>query len=236
MYRYILLDADNTLYDFDKAEYLSLKATLEHFGLPFSDGIASTYSAINLGLWKQYEKKLVPKETILTRRFQELFKLLGASADPGLANEIYRKNLETKSILLPHAEEVCEELSKHFTLAIVTNGVATTQRSRFLISPVRKYIKHLIISEELGTAKPDIAFFNAAFEIIGCADKSEILVVGDSLSSDIKGAANAGVDCCWFNPGRLPNDSGCDITYEISDLRELTRLLLDGGARRFADK
>ncbi len=235
MYSYILLDADNTLYDFDKAEYLSLKATLEHFGLPFSDDIASTYSAINLGLWKQYEKKLVSKKTILTQRFSELFKLLGSDADPGLANEVYRKNLETKSILLPHSEEVCEELSRHFTLAIVTNGVATTQRSRFLISPVRKYIKHLIISEDLGTAKPDIAFFSAAFDIIGCTDKDEILVVGDSLSSDIKGAVNAGVDCCWFNPGRLPNDSGYDVTYEISDLRELTNILLGGSARFFAD-
>lgn len=233
MYNFILLDADNTLYDFDRAEYLSLKATLESFGLPFSDDINSTYSAINLGLWKQYEKKLVTKQTILTRRFAELFKFLGADANAGLANEIYRKNLETKSILIPYAEEVCEELSKRFTLAIITNGVATTQRSRFQLSPIRKYIKHLIISEDLGTAKPDIAFFNAAFSIIGCTSKDDILVVGDSLSSDIQGAVGAGVDCCWFNPRRLPNDMGFDIKFEISDLRELPGLLLGENVKCF---
>lgn len=229
MYKYILLDADNTLFDFDKAEALSLKATLEHLGLEYSEAINSVYSAINLKLWKSYEKNLIAKETIKTRRFTELFGSMGADADAGAASEIYRSNLETQSILLPHAEEVCEELYRHFVLAIVTNGVAATQRSRFKNSRISKYIKHLIISEDLGTAKPNIEFFDAAFKIIGCAAKEDILVVGDSLSSDILGANNAGVDCCWYNPGGSKNE-GLDITFEISDLRELPKILLSSQA------
>lgn len=225
MYKYILLDADNTLFDFDKAEALSLKATLEHLGFEYSEAINSVYSAINLNLWKLYEKNLVEKETIKTQRFSELFQYLGVTADPWLANEVYRKNLETKTFLLPYAEEVCKELSKHFVLAILTNGVATTQRSRFGASSINKYIKHHIISEELGTAKPHREFFDAAFKIIGCT-ANDALMVGDSLSSDIQGAINAGLDCCWFNPKGLINDEGYDIDYEISDLRELPKMLL----------
>lgn len=224
MYKFILLDADDTLYDFGKAEYLSLKATLEHLGLPCSDTIISTYSAINLNLWKLYEKNLIEKETIKTQRFAELFEHLGVDADAYTASEVYRGHLETKSLLLPYAEEVCEELSKHFVLAILTNGVATTQRNRFKLSAIKQHITHLVISEELGTAKPNKAFFDAALDIIGCAP-GDALMVGDSLSSDIQGAINAGIDCCWFNPKRLPRE-GYDINYEISDLRQLPGLLL----------
>jgi YjjG family noncanonical pyrimidine nucleotidase len=226
MYKYILLDADNTLFDFDKAESLSLKATFEHLGIKYTEAINATYSAINLNLWKLFEKNLIAKETIKTQRFLELFGLLGVDADAFIASEVYRKNLETKSILLPHAEKVCEILSAHFVLAIITNGIATTQRNRFKISPISKYINHLIISEDLGTAKPNIEFFDAAFRIIGCSAKEKILVVGDSLSSDILGANNAGVDCCWFNPGGLNNEYGYDIKYEIADLRELPKIVL----------
>jgi YjjG family noncanonical pyrimidine nucleotidase len=209
MYKFILLDADNTLYDFDKAEAESLKATLEHLGVPCSETIISTYSAINLNLWKLYEKNLIAKETIKTQRFTELFHHLSVQADAYIASEVYRSHLETKSLLLPYALEVCEQLARHFVLAILTNGVATTQRSRFTLSPINKYITHLVISEELGTAKPNKAFFDAALDIIGC-DASDALMVGDSLSSDIQGAINAGIDCCWFNPKRLPGE-GYDI-------------------------
>lgn len=225
MYKYILLDADNTLYDFDKAETLSLKATLEHFGIPFSEAINEKYSAINLRLWKQFEKKLISKATIQKQRFSELFDYLGEHSDTDIVNEIYKKNLETKSDLMPYAKEVCEALSERYVLAIVTNGIATTQRSRFAGSGISRYIKHLVISEDVGAAKPDIMFFNAAFQMIGCKKEDGILVVGDSLSSDIEGANNAGVDCCWYNPGRVKNDLGHDIKYEISDLRELLTLL-----------
>lgn len=230
MYKYILLDADNTLFDFDKAEALSLKATLEHLGIEYSEDANSTYSQINLSLWKLYEKNLIEKETIKTRRFSELFQYLGVGADPWLANEVYRKNLETKTILLPYAEEVCEELSRHFVLAILTNGIATTQRSRFGASSINRYIKHHIISEELGTAKPHKEFFDAAFGIIGCTAENA-LMVGDSLSSDIQGAINAGLNCCWYNPKGLSNEDGYDIDYEISDLRELKNILLADTAK-----
>lgn len=226
MYKYILLDADNTLFDFDKAEALSLKATLDHLGVGYTDAINAAYSEINLKLWKLFERNLIAKETIKTKRFADLFRLLGVHKDAFLASEVFRKTLETKSFLLPYAEKVCEELSAHFVLAIITNGIATTQRNRFKISPINRYFKHLIISEDLGTAKPNIEFFDAAFRIIGCSAKEEILIVGDSLSSDVLGANNAGVDCCWFNPVGLDNEHGYDIKYEISDLRELPKILL----------
>ncbi len=226
MYKYILLDADNTLFDFDKAEALSLEATLTYLGIGYSKTINAVYSAININLWRLFEKNLIDKETIKTQRFSELFSYLGVNADASAASEVFRKNLETKTLLLPYAEEVCKELSARFILAIITNGVATTQRNRFYNSPINRYIKHLIISEDLGTAKPNIDFFDAAFKIIGCAAKKDILIVGDSLSSDILGANNAGVDCCWFNPKALENEYGYDIKYEISDLRELPEILL----------
>ena len=117
------------------------------------------------------------------------------------------------------------KLSQNHTLSIVTNGVGMTQKKRFSSSEISPYFSNILISEDIGIAKPDKRFFDEVFKVINCAEKSQILLVGDSLSSDIQGANNAGIDCCWFNPKCAKLDKPLQITYTITDLRQLSDIV-----------
>lgn len=112
-------------------------------------------------------------------------------------------------------------------LSIVTNGVGTTQKKRFFASKIAPYFTHLLISEKIGIAKPDKRFFEEAFKMINCKEKDKILMVGDSLSSDMQGANNAGIDCCWFNPKGAPLNRQVKITYTVTDLRQISQISLN---------
>jgi putative hydrolase of the HAD superfamily len=128
--------------------------------------------------------------------------------------------------LIDGAEEVLVKLRPDFGLAIITNGLKDVQRPRFARSSIGKYFDVLIISEEVGAAKPDPAIFDFAFELIGQPSRTEVLIIGDSLTSDMAGGAGYGIDTCWFNPTHLESDPNLNVNYEISDLRQLLNFLV----------
>src|SRR5262249_43805395 len=123
------------------------------------------------------------------------------------------------------AYEVVDELKKTSRLAIVTNGLQAVQKNRLARSPIRDHIAELIISEEVGAAKPKTAFFDAAFARLGNPSREDVLIVGDSLTADMQGGVDYGIDTCWYNPLGVPQPAGLPITYEIAHMRDLLNIV-----------
>lgn len=224
MYSHILFDMDDTILDFQKAQMVSFKCLLEKYSVPFSLEAYHNYENINHSLWRQFDEGVLSKDIVQTDRFVQFFKTIGKEIDGTQANSEYQDCLASQVWLIPYAKETCMELSKHHTLFIVTNGVGLTQKRRFQASEIFPYFSDILISEDIGVAKPDKKFFDKAFALINCTERDKILLVGDSLSSDIQGANNAGIDCCWFNPKGIMLDNPLQITYTIFDLRQLINI------------
>ena len=223
-YNVLLLDADDTLLDFKATERESVKKVLSEFGVPADDATVSLYSSINKALWKAHERGEISRQEILDRRFTQLFEALSVEADGIEAERRYRFLLGEGKQVIPGALELCERLRKNYRLYIITNGVAKTQRSRLEGSGITSRVDGIFISEEIGISKPNAGFFDAVFAELK-VPREEALIVGDSLTSDIKGGINAGVDTCWYNPEALVCDGDVLPTYEIDALNKLEELL-----------
>ena len=220
-YQYLLFDADNTLFDFDAANHNAFARTCEYCGLTYSEELYEFYESINRPLWQQLDRGEVTKEFLVVERFRRFLAAMNVEADPAECNRIQLAGLGSSTVLLPHALEVIETLSRTHKLYIVTNAVASVQRSRLANSAIAPYITAAFISEEAGAAKPSRAYFDYVFAHIEGITPENCLVIGDSLSSDIRGANNAGLPCCWYNLNSEPRPEDLTIDYEIHDLREL---------------
>jgi 2-haloacid dehalogenase len=223
-YTWLLFDADGTLFDYDQAEAYAFRTALAQLGQPFEPHYLTEYRRINHALWLELEQGTIDQVTLRTRRFELLLAAINIKADAGDFSARYTTNLANSTFLITGAEETVKALAQACHLAIITNGLADVQRSRFARSAIAPYIKEIIISEEVGAAKPAPAFFDVAFTRMGCPAKSEALVIGDSLSSDIQGGLNYGLDTCWFNPAGQVNGR-IEYTFEIQRLAELPGLL-----------
>ncbi|MDR1019122.1 MAG: YjjG family noncanonical pyrimidine nucleotidase [Synergistaceae bacterium] len=221
-YSTILFDADGTLFDYDRAEEFALASSFRKYGIQFSQERNSLYREINDGKWKQFEAGVISKDELQTSRFAGLFAALGiANIDAARFNKDYLGYLACGSELIDGAVEVCRSLSATMRLAIITNGIATVQLSRFSKSEIKDYISYMFVSEEIGYAKPDARYFDFVFDRMGPLGKPGVLVVGDSLTSDIQGGVNYGLDTCYYNPRKLENLSGIKPTFEIGSLAEI---------------
>ena len=220
-YQYLLFDADNTLFDFDAANHNAFSRVCEYCGLTYSEELYEFYESINRPLWHQLDLGEVTKEFLVVERFRRFLAQLGIDRDPTECNRIQLHGLGSSTVLLPHALEVVQTLAQTHRLYIVTNAVASVQRSRLAASEITPYITAAFISEEAGAAKPSRAYFDYVMARIDGITPENCLVIGDSLSSDIKGANNAGLPCCWFNLKNDPRPADLSIDYEIRDLREL---------------
>jgi 2-haloacid dehalogenase len=227
-YRWLLLDADGTLFDYDRAELDALCATFEDVELHFDPAWLEVYRQINAGLWWQFERGEVDQETIKTRRFERLGDELGVTLEPVQFGRQYLAHLAEGTHLIEGAEEALQALHGKCGLVVLTNGLKEVQRPRLARSRIGRLLDRVIVSEEVGAAKPDGRIFEVAFEQMGQPSKREVLMVGDSLSSDIRGGNDFGIDTCWFNPdGRVPDE---DVsTYEISHLCELVSIVEPSG-------
>lgn len=224
-YEFLLFDADHTLFDFVKSEYLALKGALIELGCPCDDGIIERYSVINVNYWKMLERGEIDKVSLKLARFVEFGREFGFEEKAADLADLYMENLAHESHLFDGALEMIEELSHDHRLFIITNGVKSTQDGRFSISPITKYFEKIFISEVIGAEKPSAEFFSAVENGIDGFDKKRAVVIGDSLSSDIGGAINAGIDCIWYNPRKKEVPNGMDITYTVSCFEDILEIL-----------
>lgn len=228
-YQYVLLDADNTLYDFDAAEHCALCAVLTERGYTPDEETVGTYVQINSALWEAFARGEVEQEFLLVERFRRFMQAAGGWHDPAQFNADYVTALGENGILIPGAAEFCRKLTEMgCTLAIVTNGAAVAQRGRYSKSILREYIPNLFISQELGVSKPDPLFFDHVCRKMGICDRSGTVVVGDSLSSDILGGNRAGIDTIWYNPGKKPLSGEAKPTFVAHDFDAVIDIISGG--------
>ena len=226
-YKTILFDADGTLYDFDKAAVEALKSSFKKYNLEWSINTFSIYEDVNKKIWNDFEKGLITTKEIKTERFKRFFDIIEVSNIDSLQfSKDYLEFLSQNNYLLDGARDIVKWSSEKYELAIVTNGLASVQNPRFKSSELRKYFKHIIISEEIGFAKPKKEIFDYSFNLLDNPSKESVIIIGDNLTSDIKGGEDYGIDTCWFNPAKKTSNSGINPTYEISNLNELKKILL----------
>lgn len=226
-YKWLLFDADGTLFDYDMAEKTALATTLAEFSLPYSEEALATYRKINEELWCDFELGKVTQEYLKVERFARLLATLsmGGVPAPDIFSWHYLENLGKCTDLITGAEYVMEKLKGNVNMALITNGLKKVQRSRLDKSSIGKYFEVVLISDELGAAKPHPSIFDAAFDAMKNPDKEHVLIIGDSLSSDIKGGSDYGIDTCWFNPHGKRPDVDIGITYEIQSLWQILDIL-----------
>jgi YjjG family noncanonical pyrimidine nucleotidase len=225
-YPWLCFDADGTLFDYDYAEAQALKNTFLAINLPFEDGYLDVYRGINQGLWQALERHEITPAVLPLRRFELLLDSLQVRGPAQRMSSVYLEQLALCAESVEGAYEVLQALHSKSRIAIVTNGLQSVQRGRLGRSSVRDFIDKLVISEEVGAAKPQAAFFDAVFARLGNPLKSDVLIIGDSLSSDIQGGLDYGLDTCWYNPTHQPLPAHLGrITFEIKHLRELLDLL-----------
>lgn len=224
-YSHILLDADDTLFDFAQTERQALQNTFAAFRLPFDEATLAEYHGHNRQLWQEFEQGRLDKPSVQSHRFERLRCVQERHLDGSDIDRHFQAQLGQIVIPIDGAEELCRRLSPHYSLVIVSNGVASTQHARLQRSPFRTYISHIVISDDVGYQKPDARFFEAMYALIGCSNPQRMLIVGDSLASDMLGGNNAGIDCCWFNRRNAPTPDHLRLDHIIHCLSELLEIL-----------
>lgn len=225
-YQTVLLDADNTLFDFNAAEERALHTVLLARGYTPDEATVNTYLRINSELWEAFARGEVEQDFLLEERFRRFDRAMGGSHDSARFNMDYQRALAANGILIPGALELCRGLSRAgCTLAIVTNGATVAQKGRYEASPLRQYVPHLFISQELGVGKPDPRFFDHVCRALDIRDRSTAVVVGDNLSSDILGGNQAGIDTIWYDPTGTPLTGRARPTYTVETLAQIADIV-----------
>ena len=224
----ILWDVAGTLRDFDAAERAAIRSLFAEFSLgACTDAMLARYSAINAGFWQRLERGEMTRPQVLVRRFERFFGECGI--DPGLApafNEKYQVRLGDTAVCRDDSLTLVRSLKGKVKQYAVSNGTVVAQTRKLERSGLGAEMDGIFLSERLGAEKPGAAFFERVFEAIRPRDLSAVMIVGDSLTSDIQGGMNAGIRTCWYNPGRLPAPAQYRIDLEIRDLRELSDIIL----------
>ena len=225
MIEFLFLDLDDTILDFAQAERAALSRTLVAFGVEPTEDRIRQYSRINMDCWKRMERGELTRDQLRTVRFREFFAGQGIEADVEAVAKAYVENLAVGHWFLPGAEEAVRRLSKKYRLFLASNGMESVQRGRMTSAGLYPYFEQSFVSEEMGVSKPSKAYFDAAFARIEGFDPARAMMVGDSLTSDIRGGINAGIRTCWVNPGSKKRRADTVPDYEITALSELEALL-----------
>lgn len=224
-YKFLLLDADNTLFDFDKCEAHAFKKAFEDNGESYTDEVYSLYHVINDNIWKELEKGLITRDELKVERYRRLYEALNIEGDGyKTLSSIYEKRLSEQYFELEGSFEMLSALYDDYELYVVTNGITRVQESRFASSRITQLLKKIYISEKMGVSKPNPAFFDMVISDIGEIDRSKYLVIGDSLSSDMDGAIASGIDSCWYNPSQA-DSKGRNVTYNVKSFDEILNIL-----------
>ncbi len=226
-YEIIIFDADETLFDFKKSEREAFKNTMLEFHIKYDENYhLKIYHDINTAIWKEFEEGLISQEKLKVDRFRRLSDALTMELNATELAKSYMNHLANGSFLYKDSEALVESLTKNFKLTIVTNGLSDVQNKRIRKSIIAKHFEDIVISEEVQVSKPNPEIFELALKNINHVDKTKVLMVGDSLTSDIQGGINFGIDTCWYNPNKIINKKEIHPTYEISSFEELKDLLL----------
>lgn len=225
MFKFVLMDLDDTLLDFHSSEAWALKNALSSHGVDSSEKTVARYSEINDSLWKKLEQGKITRERLLVERFEILFSELGADCSAHETWKMYESYLSKTHFFVPHAKELLEDIYNEYELYIVSNGTASVQHGRIACSELSKYFRGIFISQEIGINKPQKGFFDYCFNKIPDFLKEKTIIVGDSLTSDIKGGNNAGIQTCWYNPRGIKCPDDVTANYEIKDILQLKNIL-----------
>ncbi len=226
MFKVVLWDVDGTLLDFEKAEEAGIRSCFKKYNLgECTDEMLEAYKKINLRYWQMLERGETTKSEILVGRFREFFEVYGLDSSVAEAvNAEYQVRLGDTVVFCDKAMEVVQALRGKVLQCAVTNGTKVAQDRKLVNSGLNKFFDYIFISEEVGVDKPNREFFDEVFNKIGEYPKEEILIVGDSLTSDIQGGVNAGIRTCWYNPKREKNTGMLKPDYEIRNLDEVLKL------------
>lgn len=227
MFKVILWDVDATLLNFEKAEEAGIRGCFEKFSLgECTPEMLADYKEINRGYWQRLERGEMERSVILVERFREFLEKYGldTSVAPAM-NMTYQLLLGDTVVFYDHALETVQELKGKVLQCAVTNGTKVAQDRKLKNSGLDKEFDYIFISEDVGLEKPSRGFFDAVFAAIGTYAPEEVLIVGDSLTSDIQGGVNAGIKTCWFNPKGVQNTSALKPDYEIQDIGEVLNIV-----------
>lgn len=219
------MDLDNTLFDFEAIETVALEATANQFQVEDVDAFKKQYIQINSALWKRLELGELSSHEVKYLRFKHLVETMNVPLDHELMSGFYLEELSKGIALFPHAESVCAYLSERYRLVALTNGVKSVQMSRLKKSGFDRYFEAIIISEDVGYSKPEMGIFQVALDRIGHDDKSTVLMVGDSLAADMKGANAFGIDTLWVNFAGKSASEDVTIHWEIRELNQIFDIL-----------
>ncbi len=231
MYKYLLFDIDHTLLDFERDMAIAFERMYRvsglHDVLPFSAEVLHQYNACNERWWRRFEQGLCTKPELYRNRFIEFFQeVCLPQIDPSRINALYFDFLGQSGTVFPGAKELLTALMGRYAIYIITNGNALSQKTRLQHSGLLPYVQGCFVSETAGTAKPDKRYFDYVLDHIPGAVAADCLVIGDSLTSDMRGAQNAGMDSIWYNPHGAKNTLGVPVTYEVCNYAEIRQLLL----------
>ena len=229
MIKVILWDVDGTLLDFEKAEYAAMKICFNKFGLgECTDEMIERYAEINKRYWERLERGEVTRQQVLICRFEDFFKAEGIVSDCAAElNLEYQRQLGENVFFCDDSYDLLSQLkaSGKVKQYAVTNGSKVAQDGKLNKSGLINLFDDVFISEVVGVEKPGIGYFEHVWSVIGHYEPDEVMIVGDSLTSDIRGGNNAGILTCWYNPKELPNNKGVRVDYEIRHLNEVMDIL-----------
>lgn len=221
-YKRILMDIDDTLFDFPTGNRRAVGRLMEELGLS-SPTIYDEYQAINHACWEALERGEMTQDVLHVERFRRFLSQKGRTDDPAAIADRFAELLGQQVLPLPHSEETVRAIAERLPVVLLTNGITVIQRSRLAHARISAWVSDVIISQEVGLSKPDPRIFERA---LGGADRREALMIGDGLYSDVLGANRAGVDVCWYNPSGKPLPDGLHVEYEIRDIRECVPIAL----------
>lgn len=224
---HLLIDADHTIFDFDRCQNESLEKAFKDSNLMFKLEYNEIYTDINKYYWKAFEEGKITREELKEKRFQQFFSTIGQSTDPVVFHKNYVTHLSQSVHYYEGAVLALDQLAKKYTLGLITNGLAEVQRPRLSHSGIQHLFAAVIISGEIGWAKPDLEFFNAAFKALNNPKPQQCLVIGDNLHADIWGGQLAGTRTCWFNyqQSLVPPENNLTADFVVYDWQEVIELL-----------
>lgn len=223
-YATVLFDLDHTLLDSDESARIAFVTTMESIGVEPTAEVFATYDRLNQALWRQVEAGLISPNEVKVRRFEQLLAALEVDGDPTEMGSMFVQSLTDHGELFPDALGLLDSLDGHVRMGMVTNGIGAVQRGRVERLGIAERFEVLSISGELGVSKPDASIFDLTLEWLGIDDRSSVVMIGDSLASDIAGGSNAGLDTIWFNPnGETSN--GVRATFEVERLADVVEVI-----------